>query len=666
MPSSSVAAALGGVLLVQFLPEALPWLPRGARAAWCWDAQPPTCKAPVVASGSCEEGEKIPAGGVCTATCADGKVVSGACKLFCPATRTDTPSCTGDYQDETWWDLCLIGPAANKCGENQQIELGTPEWERFGTFQCVDPSSAAGDCTNSTLPTTSLDDPGPRKDAGTIGVLVGYLAVLGVAAALVRRPVQGALLKLFHPHWEGWTLANVLAVTAVAVGLVLFLVPLAAQGGSGLETVFVTGLSTGLLAVLPMIWAFFSVGVHDLARISREAAWRIHSAFGFLFLIFGTFHGIVAFLEVEDVLLNTWFLLGFLGLLTMWIGVLPSMVYSFLPDKLRYDKFKIVHLLTPVGYAMAVVHILDHAIKFQSIRAILITAVNALVLIAWAIQFAKRRGAAPEVAVRARWVLEDSEDRHTCLSLYIPGFSFEAGQWAHVEVPSIGFVSHPFTLVPVPGVIDRGHFQFIMKEEGEFTRAMRLMAATNDMKVRGPFGLPPTMPKADDAVIFVVGGVGVTPALSLVPEARTERGAERVRFFWNVRSPELLKKCAPFLEPHLKLDEQCVRVKVPPEADSSGKLPLDAKEGHGDVAEFLGIVSGDLRSLGVRSATLFLCGNPRLISAAKAAVAGAAGQGIEWQVHQEAFNFLPKLGKSRPQGPKKVLAGAQVGASSGS
>merc|ERR1711870_32343 len=89
------------------------------------------------------------------------------------------------------------------------------------------------------------------------------------------------------------------------------------------------------------------------------------------------------------------------------------------------------------------------------------------------------------------------------------------------------------------------------------------------MWLQGPFGKPPLpgpLPRSTvlpsneiDAVVFVLGGVGVTPALSLVAEFSKICGDE-VRVYWNLRSMELLNRCAPLLAPHLKPELQCIRI----------------------------------------------------------------------------------------------------------
>merc|ERR1712110_841228 len=72
----------------------------------------------------------------------------------------------------------------------------------------------------------------------------------------------------------------------------------------------------------------------------------------------------------------------------------------------------------------------------------------------------------------------------------------------------------------------------------------------SNVSLEGPYGHPAFPTHGVQAAIFVLGGVGVTPGLSLVEEASKQCGG-KVRVYWSVRSKGLLEKCAPIFEPFL-------------------------------------------------------------------------------------------------------------------
>jgi ferredoxin-NADP reductase len=244
------------------------------------------------------------------------------------------------------------------------------------------------------------------------------------------------------------------------------------------------------------------------------------------------------------------------------------------------------------------------------------------------------------------------------------------------------------------------HLQLFTKVSGRFTaRLANACASDNEppaMCLQGPFGNPP-LPTTDiNAVVFVLGGVGVTPALSLVAEASKMCG-DQVRVYWNLRSMELFKRSAPFLTPHLKPELQCIRITKapesakasaesipqvteaapqvspqgmskftqdvldmfhkgfgaktpdsgppiaePPRAQEVERLPLGAEIGREDVDEWISTVASDLVAKETKRALLFVCGPNELVWAAqRASVSSEKTTGIAWQLHVEQFQFLP-------------------------
>merc|ERR1712176_199774 len=232
------------------------------------------------------------------------------------------------------------------------------------------------------------------------------------------------------------------------------------------------------------------------------------------------------------------------------------------------------------------------------------------------------------------------------------------------------------------------------------------------LQLQGPCGSPPSSAKNAHAVVFVIGGVGITPALSLVAEAsRTCKNG--VRMYWSLRSKELLHRCAPLLEPYLNPELQCIRVttsgttapprptllahapvqpvestrswpeldavlnsimkrdkaqvqayvqKVRPniqlsqiaEAHTNEDYPLGACSGRADVGNWLGSVAADLSAEGVKEILLFVCGPAQLVTTVKRAV--KESKAVDWQLHVEQFEFLPLPSFAKSNTRPKIAA----------
>jgi len=397
--------------------------------------------------------------------------------------------------------------------------------------------------------------------------------------------------------------------------------------------------------------------------MSREAAWRIHIVFGQFTIIFGTVHGIYAFAAKLDVFGNAMWTLGLVGTILMLLGVFPFVLLVKL-KVMRYDVWKVVHFLSMLGYVLAIIHMIDHAATFKTARSITVTAVNIMSLVVFIAQKVYVKATAARLDIKDAVVLEEPSGRHVFLTLSASGLPKPApGQWGYLGVPSISPVPHPFTLIPGT---EEDEVKIFIKASGKFTSKLadacgKGIAGAPKMTLEGPFGEPPLPDLRVDAVAFVLGGVGVTPSLSLMAEARNMCG-DKVCVYWALRSPGLLQQCAPLMQPHINTSQTCIRVRG---AEGSGSLPLEAKEGSEDVGQWLERISPDLYSRGAKTALLFCCG-PASLSAAATKAVGRLSQGVSWHVHVEQFLFLPDTPgcKSQRRGGQSNVPVRVIGASS--
>lgn len=156
------------------------------------------------------------------------------------------------------------------------------------------------------------------------------------------------------------------------------------------------------------------------------------------------------------------------------------------------------------------------------------------------------------------------------LSLAKPeGYSYEAAQWLRLTLEtSQGAQTKTFTQSSAP---DDPLIEITTRLSGSaFKNALQELKTGDEVDFAGPggrLGLP------DDAtkVVFLVGGVGVTPAISVLRDARnTGRVFDDALVIYGNRD----EACAPHLEELLGMGEFGVRV-VPvyeqPPADWSGE-----------------------------------------------------------------------------------------------
>jgi predicted ferric reductase/mono/diheme cytochrome c family protein len=181
---------------------------------------------------------------------------------------------------------------------------------------------------------------------------------------------------------------------------------------------------------------------------------------------------------------------------------------------------------------------------------------------------------------------------------------------------------HPFSITAGPG---ERTLRITVKAVGDYTRALRALEAGAEAVVEGPYGSFSHRNVPSRTQVWIAGGIGVTPFLSM---ARSLRYANEpaVDFYYCVESGE---------EAHFLDELRAV-------ADRRGdfRVFVLARDEVGFVtAERVAAESGDLPSRDV-----LICGPPAMIDSLRSQFR-AAGVRDE-QVHAEEFGFA-KLGSTR-------------------
>jgi len=115
-------------------------------------------------------------------------------------------------------------------------------------------------------------------------------------------------------------------------------------------------------------------------------------------------------------------------------------------------------------------------------------------------------------------------------------FHFAPGQFQFLrlhgaEVPS---EEHPFTIASSPA--RSGRISLTIKESGNFTAGIARVRPGDHATVHGPFGrFSYTFHPEEDDLVFVAGGVGITPLMSMLRSMRDRREPRRVLLVYASR-----------------------------------------------------------------------------------------------------------------------------------
>ena len=225
--------------------------------------------------------------------------------------------------------------------------------------------------------------------------------------------------------------------------------------------------------------------------------------------------------------------LGFYALILILLGVIISAVPYF-KRKIPYNKWLNIHKLMGVFYVMAVMHgfMVFSLIKELPITRVYVFGMSILGIAAWIYRaflynlFNKKLD----------YSISDirSLDKTTAELILKPStvaLNFTAGQFAFFTFPAISKKEqHPFTISSHPSEKD---LRLTIKGLGDYTDDIAdKLKAGDGVKVEGPFGhfTNQYIDKKDQ--IWIAGGIGITPFLSLAKDISNQK----IKLFWCVSS----------------------------------------------------------------------------------------------------------------------------------
>lgn len=127
---------------------------------------------------------------------------------------------------------------------------------------------------------------------------------------------------------------------------------------------------------------------------------------------------------------------------------------------------------------------------------------------------------------RRPWrIVEIEQRRAECTRLVLradghDGMAFRAGQYAWLTLADTPFAlqQHPFSMASPPGNPTR--LEFIAKQVGDFTSSVPDIEPGTRAFVEGPYGVFSMDVEANRRAVFIIGGIGITPVLSMLRACR--------------------------------------------------------------------------------------------------------------------------------------------------
>ena len=390
------------------------------------------------------------------------------------------------------------------------------------------------------------------------------------------------------------------------------------------------GLFTGSVAVVLMAWSFV-LAVRwrwleplfgGLDRMYAVHRWAGVLAIGAMFLhvrlepeVQGGFEGLLS---------------GYMESGTDLAGTAETLFYVLVAVSLvrwvPYRWWRLSHKLMGIPFAIAAFHTVtvDKPFPADSAWSLALVAVGVVGVAAWVLRVAGRDGLAPGVPYRI--VGATPHERTLELELAPIGrpLRHKAGCFAFVKIRLPGLREpHAFTIASGP---DEAHLRFFVRNLGDWTAAVRgrdLVGA--EVRVEGPYGHFEPLPgdRSGRRVVWVAGGVGITPFLSAVSTLPT--GA--------------LPEDRPTLIYAVQREDDATAIEVLRRARDDGRIRLEvvaSADGRRlDEELFEGLVGGDLSGAHVAA-----CGPKGLVAMVERTARRLGAPSIE----SEDFDIRSGLG----------------------
>jgi predicted ferric reductase len=403
---------------------------------------------------------------------------------------------------------------------------------------------------------------------------------------------------------------------------------------------YVAALSVPILLLLPAPsygsgWSTFAVALGFMAYVgmalqcvlaSRSAAVTgpfgsdlliaFHRVAGVAILLAVTLHMLVIFVTQDWA--RGWFwpvrgpLEAQLGMLALACLLMLAGTSIRRPDRLSYEAWRRLHLGATI---VAIIAAYGHALQsspyssYAPVRVVVVATFLASLatLVSLRLGRAYRSLSRPYVVDH---VVAVGQGVHTLQLEAVdhPGIAFAPGQfaWLRIGGSAASLQEHPFSFASSSG--RRSAPSFGIKQLGDFTNTIGELLPGTRVLVDGPHG-DPRFPLAGSGFVCIVGGIGVTPALSIIRSAVDSGDPRPIQLIYAVESSTEI----PFID---ELRSHAL----------SGAISLEVIVNHPDTAwdGHRGRVSTQLlRSLlpaDARQRNIVVCGPPAMIEAVNASL----------------------------------------------
>lgn len=294
----------------------------------------------------------------------------------------------------------------------------------------------------------------------------------------------------------------------------------------------------GLLALLGFILLFFQYVLISRIKfiekgIGLDRLIGMHMGLGVLILLTVTLHPLLIFiserLQGYSMPIGFMKILGVIALLTIWVTAGSALIYGRI--SLRYESWKRIHRAGYIVLPLALFHslFLGSTLQHGFLRGFWVS-----LGLCYAAVLAARIHKHYAVKRHPFRVSHIKQETHDTCSLDIEGDhpDYAPGQFMLLRLKIDGIVSaaHPFTISSSP--VRKG-LSVCVKSVGDFTSRLSESVQLNQAFVDMPYGVFSFKNHDAERYIFIAGGIGITPFLSMLRFMKDTELNKEVTLIWG-------------------------------------------------------------------------------------------------------------------------------------
>ncbi len=205
-----------------------------------------------------------------------------------------------------------------------------------------------------------------------------------------------------------------------------------------------------------------------------------------------------------------------LGVLSLYIFIIV-MICSLIYKRISYNIWQYLHILTYILFFFSLYHAANWGSDYNLLPIKIIYGVLLVFIIIGIIYRTQYKIKQRKNKFYVKEIKKETEDTFTLVLKQEKKLLFEAGQFCFLRLNKDKlYARHPFTISSSPEDED---LHFTIKLDGRFTKAASELKKDEEVIVDGPFGvftIEGTTKNLQKDLVFLAGGVGITPFMSMI------------------------------------------------------------------------------------------------------------------------------------------------------